>query len=111
MSSPRVRLSSLALALAFGAAYLPCRAAATDLPNVLTGYTNTAWSQKDGLPSGTVYALAQEKDGYLWVGTNDGLYRFDGLRFISWDSLGAAPLPHRAVRALLSDQDGGVWVG
>ena len=59
-------------------------AGATDLRNVLTGYTVTSWSQKDGLPPGIVYALAQDNEGYLWVATDDGPYRFDGVRFSAW---------------------------
>ena len=109
--SRRARSTLVALVLACGVANQPRQAFATDLPHILTGYTNTAWSQKDGLPSGTVYALAQDDEGYLWVGTNSGVYRFDGVRFISWNSLGDAPLPHRAVRALLSAPGGGIWVG
>jgi signal transduction histidine kinase/sugar lactone lactonase YvrE len=111
MADRLVRPVMFALAVLFSVLTLSRSAAATDLPHVLTGYTNTAWSQKDGLPSGTVYALAQDHDGYLWVGTNDGLYRFDGLRFMSWNSVGEPSLPHRAVRALLSGKDGSIWVG
>jgi len=86
-------------------------ARATDLRNVLTGYTVTSWSQKDGLPAGIVYALAQDNDGYLWVATNDGPYRFDGARFSSWSELSDEALPSKAARALQIDRDGALWVG
>lgn len=86
-------------------------ARATDLRNVLTGYTVTSWSQKDGLPAGIVYALAQDNDGYLWVATDDGPYRFDGARFSPWLQLSDEALPSKAARALRVDKDGALWVG
>ena len=49
-------------------------------PKSITQLTHTAWSAKDGIP-GPVRAMAQTQDGYLWLGTEAGLYRFDGLRF------------------------------
>lgn len=86
-------------------------ARATDLPSVLTGYTVTSWSQKDGLPAGIVYALAQDQDGYLWVATDDGPYRFDGVRFSPWSLLSDQRLPSTAARALRVDREGALWVG
>jgi signal transduction histidine kinase/ligand-binding sensor domain-containing protein len=84
---------------------------AADLHNVLTDYTITSWSQKDGLPSGTIYALAQDADGYLWVGTETGLFRFDGVRFVPWEVLQSSPLPEGAVRVLRATADGSLWAG
>jgi signal transduction histidine kinase/ligand-binding sensor domain-containing protein len=83
---------------------------ATDLRNVLTGYALTSWGQKDGLPAGPAYALAQDADGYLWVGTEAGPYRFDGVRFTAGSTLGPA-LPARGVRALRVDAHGAIWIG
>ena len=84
---------------------------ATDLRNVLTGYAVTSWGQKDGLPSGIVYALAQDNDGYIWVGTDAGLYRFDGMRFTPWTALSSSALPSNAIRTIRVDRDGALWVG
>src|ERR1700731_3386852 len=56
-----------------------------------TQFTHTAWSAKDGIP-GPVRAIAQTGDGYLWLGTEAGLYRFDGLPFAPFEpSLNAHP--------------------
>src|SRR5262245_46022037 len=60
---------------------------AADLRDVLTEYTVTSWAQKDGLPPGAIWSTAQDEDGYLWIATDAGLYRFDGARFIQWAPL------------------------
>ena len=84
--------------------------AAADLRSVLTDYTIESWSQRDGLPPGNVWALAQDRDGYLWVGSESGLFRFDGVRFIRWDAGSAVPVQN-PVRALAAASSGAVWVG
>mgnify|MGYP002784905120 CR=1 FL=1 len=91
------------LALAF-------RVEAVDLRDVLTDYTPTNFGRKDGI-SGPVWAMAQDADGFLWVGTEDGLVRFDGLRFRAWESMNGGTLPRLSVRALHLGPDGSLWVG
>ena len=85
-------------------------ASAVDLRGVLTGYTFTSWSRKDGLV-GPVWAIAQDANGFLWLGTDSALVRFDGVRFASWEALGGQPLPHLPVRALSVTPQGTLWVG
>ena len=77
---------------------------------MLSDYTLTSWSRKDGL-TGPVWAIAQDADGFLWLGNDDGLVRFDGVRFVAWDRLGAAPLPHLTVRSLHVAHDKSLWIG
>src|SRR5262249_7704286 len=67
------------------------------------------WNEASGL-SGSVFALAQTTDGFLWIGTSTGLYRFDGLKFEPFVEL-ARDHPIMEVRALLATSDGGLWVG
>ncbi len=90
---------------------LPWSARGTDLRSVLTQYTIASWSEKDGLPDASIYVLAQDADGYLWVGTQDGPYRFDGVRFTPWASLVDETMPGRAARALRAGSDGSMWIG
>jgi signal transduction histidine kinase/ligand-binding sensor domain-containing protein len=70
---------------------------------------HSSWTAKDGLP-GIVTALAQTKDGYLWVGTTDGLFRFNGLSFDLYQPE-AGDFPSRTVIALAATRDGGLWIG
>jgi signal transduction histidine kinase/ligand-binding sensor domain-containing protein len=70
---------------------------------------HASWNEASGL-SGVVYSLAQTTDGFLWIGTSTGLYRFDGLKFEPFlESTGDHPILE--VRTLLSTSDGGLWIG
>src|SRR5262245_27180814 len=86
-------------------------ARATDLHNVLTDYVITSWNNKEGLPPGVVWTLAQDEDGYLWVGNDAGLFRFDGERFVAWNALSSTPVPSMPVRALSVARDRSLWIG
>jgi signal transduction histidine kinase/streptogramin lyase len=68
---------------------------------------------EQGLPSSMVAALAQDRDGYLWIGTSDGLARFDGERFAVWQHAPerAGSLPSNAIQSLLVDSRNRLWVG
>jgi signal transduction histidine kinase/ligand-binding sensor domain-containing protein len=105
----RRRASALLLAAAMLCAGVTVQAA--DLRNVLAGYNLTSWSKKDGLPSNAVYAVVQDAEGYLWLATDQGVVRFDGVRFTLWEPLGPTLLPDAPVRALLVARDGSLWVG
>lgn len=59
----------------------PCLA--LDSQKLLRQFAHTSWSAKDGIP-GPVRAIVQTRDGYLWLATETGLSRFDGIRFTSW---------------------------
>src|ERR1700675_4078178 len=69
-----------------------------------------SWTFKDGAPEG-VQALAQTADGYLWLGTQFGLFRFDGRHFEAFQSAFGDQLMSTSVSALMSDPAGGLWVG
>jgi len=71
---------------------------------------HTAWTDREGVP-GQVMALAQTSDGYLWLGTPNGLFRFDGVRFDRFDAIAGESLPAGAVLTLMATPDNGLWVG
>ena len=99
----------LAAVLSFGADVRPARGA--ELRGVFTDYSLTTWGPAEGLSSSAIWAIAQTEEGYLWLGTDAGPIRFDGVRFVPWETLGLPPLPSVAVRALSSSRDGSVWFG
>jgi signal transduction histidine kinase/ligand-binding sensor domain-containing protein len=75
-------------------------------------YALTAWAAEKGQPPGDVFAITQDSDGYLWLGTPSGLFRFDGTRFTAWPGGDPASLlPAGPVHALVGSPDGGLWVG
>lgn len=76
---------------------------------VLSDYRITAWTEQDGLPPGAIWALAQDASGFLWIGADAGLLRFDGARFVSWDALGGPALQPGAIQALSVSRDGSLW--
>jgi len=67
-----------------------------------------SWQREQGLPQNSVRALAQTRDGYLWVGSEEGVARFDGLRFVSFGM--REGLPGGPVNALCADRDGALWI-
>src|SRR6185503_14213664 len=99
----------LVLGVSLAAGFSSRAAAKADQP--LTGYSLTSWTDGDGVPLGTVYAIGQDADGYLWIGADAGLLRFDGLRFTHWDVLSDDALPKSSVSALCVARDGSLWVG
>jgi signal transduction histidine kinase/ligand-binding sensor domain-containing protein len=60
---------------------------------------------------GTPTAITQTTDGYIWVGTSDGLYRFDGVRFTRWISQNNQRLPNQDIYSLLGARDGSLYIG
>ncbi|MGE0590941.1 MAG: two-component regulator propeller domain-containing protein [Vicinamibacterales bacterium] len=89
----------------------PPGATALEIDGVLSGFTLASWRDHDGTRLGRVSAIAQDADGYLWLGTGIGLLRFDGLHFDVPDRFSATRLPAREARAVLATSDGSVWVG
>src|ERR1700751_6017219 len=72
-------------------------------------YNVRLWQMEDGLPNNTVQAIAQTRDGYLWVGTREGLARFDGVKFQTVDLIpGHASL---SISSLHQSHDGSLWIG
>jgi ligand-binding sensor domain-containing protein len=84
---------------------------AQDLALDVSQYAHTAWRVSEGFAKGVIRSLAQTPDGYLWVGTDFGLLRFDGVRAVPWQPPPGEHLPGIDVRRLLTARDGRLWIG
>jgi len=73
-------------------------------------YAHTAWKVRDGFIRGMIWAIAQTPDGYLWVGTEFGLLRFDGVKAVPWHPPAGEQLPGELIRNLLVSRDGTLWI-
>jgi ligand-binding sensor domain-containing protein/signal transduction histidine kinase len=73
-------------------------------------YGHEVWQTEQGLPQNTVQAILQTRDGYLWIGTKEGLARFDGIRFTIFDKRNTPQLPHNQIRRLFEDRAGHLWI-
>ena len=76
----------------------------------LTQYSVTVWSQQQGLPQDTIRAITQTTDGFLWLGTDEGLARFDGYEFVAFGK-DQGGLPSNSVNVLAAGPDGSLWIG
>ena len=68
------------------------------------------WTVADGLPINTITSLIQTRDGYLWLGTNDGVVRFDGVRFTVYNAGNTPELPSNRIVSLYEDRAGALWI-
>lgn len=80
------------------------------LPAAPVDYLVDNWDTEDNLPSSTVTSIAQTPDGYLWVGTYNGLARFDGVRFVTFDPVNQPELGQARVQGLYLDVNGTLWI-
>jgi signal transduction histidine kinase/ligand-binding sensor domain-containing protein/DNA-binding NarL/FixJ family response regulator len=95
----------------FSALLAPAGAHAVDPRKALSQYLHDVWQTEDGLPQNSVVAILRSRNGYLWLGTQDGLVRFDGVRFTTFDTHNAPGLEHSYILCLLEDRDGSLWIG
>ena len=99
-----VAIGTLALLLG------PDPALALDPSLQASQYGHTAWTAREGFSVGAIFAMAQTPDGYLWLATEFGLFRFDGLHAVPWQPPLGQKLPD-APYALLTTHDGILWIG
>src|SRR5271165_1567444 len=76
----------------------------------ISQYAHTAWKVRDGFSKGSISSIAQTPDGYLWLGTEFGLLRFDGVRAIPWQPPVGEELPSSDIRGLVAARDGALWI-
>jgi len=104
---PFVRAAACACILLMGCG----RAWSLDPRTALDGYAKQIWNTEIGLPQDSVHTMVQTTDGFLWLGTEGGLARFDGYQFRVFDRESTPALAGSDIRCLLEDRSGALWVG
>jgi ligand-binding sensor domain-containing protein/signal transduction histidine kinase len=100
----------IAVLVLFAALSASAEQLAGDTP-VDWNYTARSWQAQNGLPGETVQAFAQTPDGFLWVGTSEGLFRFDGANFKLFSHENTPALRENSVFCLLASRNGHLWIG
>jgi signal transduction histidine kinase/ligand-binding sensor domain-containing protein len=102
------RVCGVAVAVAF----LLCGSSASALNPAfdVSQYAHRSWKLRDGFAKAVIHAMAQTPDGYLWLGTEFGLLRFDGVRSTPWHPPGGQRLPSDEIYGLLAARDGTLWI-
>jgi ligand-binding sensor domain-containing protein/signal transduction histidine kinase len=106
-----LRPATLVCAVVVALSVAATPALALDPTRALNRYVHQAWTTDEGLPQNSVYAVIQTGDGYLWLGTDEGLVRFDGLRFAVFDRTNTQALVDPFVFTLHESADGSLWAG
>ena len=104
-----MRVAALLLALLLW--FAPRPGAALEPDKAFHHYVRDTWSIQEGLPQISALSIAQDRDGYLWAGTQSGLARFDGVRFTTYTPATEPALPGIWIEALLAASDGRLWIG
>ncbi|MCP4152618.1 MAG: response regulator [bacterium] len=77
----------------------------------ISQYIHETWGLKEGLPQITVYDVIQTHDGYIWVGTQEGVGRFDGVTFTRFNKSNTSELSNQRIQTLHEDRNGILWIG
>jgi hypothetical protein len=77
----------------------------------ISQYGHMAWKIREGFAKGPILSIAQTPDGYLWLATEFGLYRFDGVTNVPWSPPAGQHLPSNQIWRLLVTRDGTLWIG
>jgi signal transduction histidine kinase/ligand-binding sensor domain-containing protein len=110
-ASVLIHASVFAVLLALVALILCPSALALAPDRRISQYVHTAWRIQDGFFGGTPQTITQTADGYLWIGTEAGLVRFDGVSFVPWTPPNGTALPSSRIHSLLGTSDGSLWIG
>jgi len=107
LTNPRHRRAFLLVWFALSSSLALC----LDPHKDLRQYGRRSWQTDSGLPQNTVHAVIQTKDGYIWLATEGGLVRFDGVQFAVYNEQAPAHLPNLNVNCLYEDSGGNLWIG
>src|ERR1700733_985107 len=81
-----------------------------DPTRTLTQYVHRIWQGQQGLPQATIYSIVQTHDGYLWLGSQTGLIRFDGVRFETLENIRHSTPPNLWIRSAMEDANHALWI-
>ncbi len=98
------------IALGIVLACCPCASALNPSLDI-NQYAHDKWTAREGYFKGVIQTIAQTPDGYLWLGTEFGLVRFDGVRGVPWQPPPGEHLSGTNIRNLLAARDGSLWIG
>jgi len=84
---------------------------ALDPAKAVSQYVIDQWTDESGLPQTSVHTVLQTSDGYLWLGTEEGLTRFDGVRFQIFDNRNTPEMSIPVIQILFEDSFGNLWIG
>ena len=82
----------------------------TSQPYFLNDYITKGWNTADGVP-GTITDIIQSSDGYIYIGTYEGLVRFDGFKFITFNKHSGHDYSFMSARSVFEDSNKNIWVG
>ncbi|HEV8485923.1 MAG TPA: two-component regulator propeller domain-containing protein, partial [Blastocatellia bacterium] len=86
-------------------------AMALDPGKAVTQYGHDVWQIDQGLPQNSIDSITQTSDGFLWVATEEGFARFDGIRFTVFNRNNTSELKDKVIRELFADREGSLWIG
>jgi PAS domain S-box-containing protein len=92
-------------------ASLSIRAVSLDPKKAITQYIHNVWGAEQGLTQKDIWSVVQTRDGYIWIGTMEGLLRFDGVSFTLFDRRNTPELKQSYVQILFEDREGNLWIG
>ncbi|HOV14042.1 MAG TPA: two-component regulator propeller domain-containing protein, partial [Spirochaetota bacterium] len=74
-------------------------------------YIKTDWTMDDGLVSNNITDINQDKNGYIWIGTYDGLMKFDGVKFTTYNKYSKNNFNSNSAKVILKDKENNLWIG
>jgi ligand-binding sensor domain-containing protein/serine phosphatase RsbU (regulator of sigma subunit) len=90
---------------------LPIQVYGLDPNRLITQYIIDSWQTKDGLPQNSANCIIQDKNGYVWFGTEEGLVRFDGIKFTVFNQDNTPAIKNNYIYTMCLDKSGRLWLG
>jgi ligand-binding sensor domain-containing protein/signal transduction histidine kinase len=108
---PRFRFCLILSTLLSGLCAIPYRCAAAEDQTAAPAFGHQAWSTENGLPQNSVHQILQTRDGYLWIATEGGAARFNGVQFTTFNQESNAAFTSNDTCCLAEDRNGVLWIG